>query len=155
MARRYGIGERLRTNPPAIVHSMGIQPRGGKMRNPLSDAYEFLFSNTVRGRAPIYFFILMLLASLAIAAYNLARDSSQLTATNIYLWFARCAIGGLWFEQTLWKLPPTFTDNPDGASGGLRFWMTQMGQYAAFDVQRAFVNDIVLPHFKAFAYQVW
>lgn len=125
------------------------------MRNPLSDAYEFLFSSTVLGRAPIYFFILLLLASLVIAAYNLARDASQRTAANVYLWFARCAIGGLWFEQTLWKLPPTFTDNPDRVSGGLRFWMTQMGQYAAFDVQRAFVNDIVLPHFKVFAYQVW
>lgn len=125
------------------------------MRNPFSDTYEFLFSNTVLGRAPIYFFILLLLASLAIAAYNLARDSSQRTVTSIYIWFARCVIGGLWFEQTLWKLPPTFTDNPDGVTGGLRYWMTQMGQHAAFDVQRAFVNNIVLPHFKVFAYQVW
>jgi uncharacterized membrane protein YphA (DoxX/SURF4 family) len=125
------------------------------MRNPFSDTYHFLFSNTVLGRAPIYSFTLLLLASIVIAAYNLSRDSSQRSTTNIYIWFARLAIGGLWFEQTLWKLPPTFTDNPDGVSGGLRFWMTQMGQYAAFDVQRAFVNNVVLPHFKLFAYQVW
>jgi uncharacterized membrane protein YphA (DoxX/SURF4 family) len=134
---------------------MGVQPGGEMMRNPFSDAYEFLFSNTVLGRAPIYFFIFLLLASFVIAAYNLLRDSSQRTATNIYIWLARCAIGGLWFEQTLWKLPPTFTDNPDGVTGGLRYWMTQMGQYAALGVQSAFVNNIVLPHFKVFAYQVW
>jgi uncharacterized membrane protein YphA (DoxX/SURF4 family) len=125
------------------------------MRNPFSDAYEFLFTNTVLGRMPIYFFILLLLASLAIAAYNLLRYPSQRKATYLYIWFARCTIGGLWFEQTLWKLPPTFTDNPDGVSGGLRYWMTQMSQSAAFDLQRAFVSNIALPHFKVFAYQVW
>ncbi|MGH9883774.1 MAG: hypothetical protein ACRD6N_20310, partial [Pyrinomonadaceae bacterium] len=33
--------------------------------------------------------------------------------------------------QMLWKMPPTFTDNPDG-SGGLRYWMGEMAMYAAF-----------------------
>ncbi len=125
------------------------------MRNPFSDTYQFLFSSSVHGRLPLYFFILLALASIVIALYNLARDSTQRTAPNVYIWLARFFIGCLWFEQTLWKLPPTFTDNPDGMTGGLRFWMMQMSQYAAFGLQRSFVSNIVFPQFKFFAYQVW
>jgi uncharacterized membrane protein YphA (DoxX/SURF4 family) len=51
-------------------------------------------------------------------------------------------------------MPLTFTDNPDG-SGGLRFWMGEMVQYAAFKPHGALVNDLILPHFKIFAFQVW
>jgi len=125
------------------------------MRNPFSDALQFLLSSSVHGRLPLYFFILLALASIAIALYNLSRDVSQRTAPNIYICLARFFIGAMWFEQTLWKLPPTFTDNPDGTTGGLRFWMMQMSQYAAFDLQRTFVSGMVLPNFKFFAYQVW
>jgi uncharacterized membrane protein YphA (DoxX/SURF4 family) len=60
----------------------------------------------------------------------------------------------MWYEQTLWKMPPTFTDNPDG-SGGLHYWMSEMVQYAAFKPHGAIVNDLILPHFKIFAFQVW
>jgi len=125
------------------------------MRNPFSDALQFLFSSSVHGRLPLIFFMLLALASVAIALYNLARDASQRTASSIYIWLARFFIGALWFEQTLWKLPPTFTDNPDGVTGGLRYWMMQMSQHAAFDLQRSFVSGMILPNFKFFAYQVW
>lgn len=125
------------------------------MRNPFSDAFQYLLSSSVHGRAPLYLFMLLALASVGIALYNLSRDASQRTALNIYTWLARFFIGSMWFEQTLWKLPPTFTDNPDGVTGGLRYWMTQMSQHAAFGAHRSFVSGAVLPNFKFFAYQVW
>jgi hypothetical protein len=59
---------------------------------------------------------------------------------------ARIVVGYMWYEQTLWKLPPSW--------GGLRFWVDQSGHYAA-SWYRAFVNGVVLPHFGFFAAQVW
>jgi hypothetical protein len=55
----------------------------------------------------------------------------------------------MWFQQTLWKLPPDW-----GGPGGLRFWIEQSGTYAT-PWYRAFVNGVVLPNFGLFAPQVW
>jgi hypothetical protein len=60
----------------------------------------------------------------------------------------------MWWQQSLWKLPPAYTDNPDG-SGGLRYWMGEMAKWASTGLQRHFVKDIVLPHFYFFAPQVY
>lgn len=124
------------------------------MSAPLHDLFQFFQQSTLHGRFPIYLFILLLLASIVIAVFNLVRDSRQRTVQNLYLWFARIVIGGMWYQQMLWKLPLTFTDNPDG-SGGLRYWMEEMGKYAAFKPHASLVNDLMLPNFKLFAFQVW
>jgi len=60
----------------------------------------------------------------------------------------------MWWQQTLWKLPPTYTDQEDG-SGGLRFWMEEMTKNAAFGAQASFVKDVILQHFQFFAPQVY
>ena len=60
----------------------------------------------------------------------------------------------MWYQQMLWKMPPTFTDSPDG-SGGLGYWMGEMVKYASFRSQASLVNDLMLPNFKLFAFQVW
>lgn len=124
------------------------------MSNPLHDLFQFFLQNTQHGRFPIFLLIILLVASTIIAFLNFARDSEQRTVQNLYLWLARVFIGGMWYQQMLWKLPPTFTDRPDG-SGGLRYWMEEMVQYAAFKPHASLVNDLILPNFKLFALQVW
>ena len=124
------------------------------MPNPFSDFLRFLQTNTIHGRFPIYAFVLLLLASVAIALFNLARNPEQRTVKKTYTWMARLCVGSMWYQQMLWKMPPTFTDSPDG-SGGLRYWMEEMGKYAAFKQHAALVNELLLPHFKLFALQVW
>jgi uncharacterized membrane protein YphA (DoxX/SURF4 family) len=59
----------------------------------------------------------------------------------------------MWWQATLWKLPPLYTDEPDQPFGktGLAFWMIRLGKTAALPVQADFVNHIVLPHFYLFA----
>jgi uncharacterized membrane protein YphA (DoxX/SURF4 family) len=59
----------------------------------------------------------------------------------------------MWWQQTLWKLPPYYTDHPDQPFGatGLAYWMGLMGKSAAIPQQAEFVNNIVLPHFYVFA----
>ena len=66
-----------------------------------------------------------------------------------FLGVARIVVGYMWFQQTLWKLPPDW-----GGSGGLRYWVELSGQYAV-PWYRTFVNGVVLPHFSLFAPQVW
>ena len=124
------------------------------MSNPFQDLFAFFQKNTLYGRFPIYALIFLLIASVVIALITLARDSEQRNIQNVYMWLARFFVGGMWYQQMLWKMPPTFTDSPDG-SGGLRYWMEEMGKYAAFKPHAALVNDLMLPHFKVFAFQVW
>jgi uncharacterized membrane protein YphA (DoxX/SURF4 family) len=59
----------------------------------------------------------------------------------------------MWWQQTLWKLPPYYTDHPDQPFGktGLAYWMILLGKSAAVPAQADFVNNIVLPHFYLFA----
>ncbi|MBI4639635.1 MAG: DoxX family protein [Candidatus Tectomicrobia bacterium] len=119
--------------------------------NPFSDTLSFL----MRNEWPIYLFWLLLLGSIVIALINLSRDPEQHTVAHGWMWIARLFIGGLWWQQTLWKLPPTYTDNPDGVSGGLHYWVGEMAQYAAFGLQSDFVKNVIQPYFYFFAPQVY
>jgi uncharacterized membrane protein YphA (DoxX/SURF4 family) len=111
--------------------------------NPLTDMLGFL----TKPQWPIYIFWLLLLGSIGLALVNLLQDPKQRTASHVWLWLARLVIGGMWWQQTLWKLPPTFD--------GLHYWLDQMAQHAAFAWQRAFVQQIVQPHFSFFAAMVY
>lgn len=119
--------------------------------NPFSDTIGFL----LRGGWPIYVFWLLLLVSISVAVINLRRYPEQRTAAHVWMWIVRLFIGAMWWQQTLWKLPPTYTDNPDGVSGGLHYWVGEMAKHAAFGWHSSFVKDVVQPHFYFFALQVY
>ncbi len=119
--------------------------------NPFSDALAFL----LRGWWPILILWLLLLGSVGLAVFNLRGHPEQRTAGHVWIWIARVFVGVLWWQQSLWKLPPTYTDNPDGVSGGLHHWVGEMAKHAAFGLQGAFVKDVVQPHFSFFAPQVY
>jgi uncharacterized membrane protein YphA (DoxX/SURF4 family) len=119
--------------------------------NPFSDLLSFLMQHWW----PIYLFWLLLVGSIGIALVNLARDPEQRTGRHIWMGAMRVLIGGMWWQQTLWKLPPTYTDNPDGVSGGLHYWIGEMIQYAAFSGQSWLVQHIIQPNFYVFAPQVY
>ena len=113
--------------------------------NPIADAIEFL-----TGSSLFYVFILLVAASLIIAGINLSRDPGQRNIKDISIFVLRFFIGCMWWQQSLWKLPPTYTDHADG-SGGLRYWVDRMVDGAAFQLQSDFVHYVVQPHFLAFA----
>ena len=98
-------------------------------------------------------FWLLLIASAAIAAYVAARMPDQRSGRHVARWIFRFLIGAMWWQQTLWKLPPHYTDQPDEPFGttGLANWMKIMGQHASIPLQADFVNQIVLPNFYWFA----
>lgn len=116
-------------------------------------AYLQGFTNKPSGA--IYVFWLLLFAGIYIGVYNLRYDSEQRKPAHAWIWTARLLIGGMWWQQTLWKLPPTYTDNPDGVSGGLHYWVGEMVRNAAFSWHSALVEKVIQPNFNFFAAQVY
>ncbi len=119
--------------------------------NPFSDTFEFLMAGTW----PIYVLWMLLLSGAAVALYNLRRSPEQRTAQHAWQWIARLIMGAMWWQQSLWKLPPYYTDNPGVEDSGLRHWVLEMVNNAAFGLQSSFVQKVVLPHFNLFAPQVY
>jgi hypothetical protein len=118
--------------------------------NPFWDALQFL----VEPKWSTGIFWVLLLASVAVAVIAFRRDPAQRTLPHLWMFLSRLVIGAMWWQQSLWKPPPTYTTAADG-SGGLRMWMEEMTKYAAFGPHARFVQDVVLEHFSFFAAQVW
>src|SRR5712691_6367659 len=117
--------------------------------NPISDVIGFLLQP---GWTTVIFWLLVL-ASIAIAVHVYRTIPGQRTIEHVSNWAFRLLIGCMWWQQTLWKLPPFYTDHPDQPFGetGLAYWIGVMGKSAAIPLQADFVNNIVLPHFYLFA----
>lgn len=116
--------------------------------NPLSDVAQFL--TQISWTTGVYW--LLLIGSIAVACYAWATIESQRTPRHLGNWLCRLLIGSMWWQQTLWKLPPYYTDHPeDPTNTGLYYWMTQLGKSPSIPLQADFVNNIVLPHFYLFA----
>jgi uncharacterized membrane protein YphA (DoxX/SURF4 family) len=116
--------------------------------NPLADALHFL----VQPAWTTVIYWLLLLGSMAIALQAWRSIPSQRSWSHVGNWLCRFFVGTMWWQQTLWKLPPLYTDNPsDPLNSGLHYWMTREGQSAAISLQADFVNHLVLPHFYLFA----
>jgi uncharacterized membrane protein YphA (DoxX/SURF4 family) len=106
--------------------------------NPLHDAVQFLTQPT--WFTPV--FCLLLLASVAIAALVWRGDPAQRSPRSLGIGGLRVLMGAMWWQQTLWKIPPHFD--------GLRFWMEQEAEHAAIPLQGDLVRDIVLPNLAVF-----
>jgi len=116
--------------------------------NPLSDVVQFL----IQPAWTTGIFWLLLLGSIAIAVYAFATIESQRSSRHVCDWILRLLIGSMWWQQTLWKLPPFYTDHPDQpTTTGLYYWMTALVKGASIPLQSDFVKTIVLPHFYLFA----
>ena len=117
--------------------------------NPATDVIAFL--TTPSWTTAVFW--LLIVASIVIAVTAWARIPEQRTGRNLAAWAFRFLIGAMWWQQSLWKLPPFYTDQPNEPFGttGLAYWMKQLGEHAAVPLQADFVNHIVLPNFYLFA----
>jgi len=116
------------------------------MPTPLSDFWDFLIGNTDDHNALgawkyllVALFLALIVASITIAVKNWREDPSQRSASHLATWFVRVLIGAMWFQGMLWKLPLP-------VSGGLKYWLEQMANRAAFDWHRELVTGIYLPY---------
>jgi hypothetical protein len=85
----------------------------------LQDAVAFLSML----RAPTVIFWLLLVGSCTIAVAALRADPAQRTAQHICIWLLRLIVGSMWWQQSLWKIPPNYD--------GLIYWMKQMVDHAS------------------------
>ena len=116
--------------------------------NPLTDFVHFM----LRPGWPTFVFWVLMIASVAIAIYCLATMPAQRRVFHLGNWACRVVIGAMWWQQTLWKLPPYYTDNgtPSGTNE-LAHYLTVEGKSAAIPLLKDFVNHVVSPHFSLFA----
>jgi uncharacterized membrane protein YphA (DoxX/SURF4 family) len=119
-------------------------------RNPFTDVWQFLTGATGDYMALggwryllVALFLTLILTSLYIAACNWREDPAQRTAMHLGTWLVRVLIGCMWFEGMLWKLPLP-------VSGGLQYWVEQMGTRAAFEFHRQLVTGFLIPHLYLF-----
>jgi uncharacterized membrane protein YphA (DoxX/SURF4 family) len=107
--------------------------------DPLHDAVRFL---TQTGWfTPVFW--LLLLCSVVFAVLVWRSDPAQRTPRAVGLWVLRVLVGCMWWQQTLWKIPPNYA--------GLRYWMEQEAAHAAVLLQGNLVRDVVLPNLALFA----
>jgi uncharacterized membrane protein YphA (DoxX/SURF4 family) len=106
--------------------------------NPFDDLIAFL----TKSDWPTPVFWLLLLGSCAIAITAWRRVPEQRTARSLGIWVLRLIMGGMWWQQSLWKIPPNFD--------GLIYWMKQMVEHASIELQGRLVGAIVLPHIGLF-----
>ena len=118
-------------------------------RTPITDVWEFLTAPSWTTAV----FWLFVVASIVIALSALMRLPEQRGLKPLLDWPLRFVIGAMWWQESLWKLPPYYTDDPSAPFGatGLAFWMGQMAKFAPFKLHAWFVQNVVLAHFYLFA----
>lgn len=107
--------------------------------NPAYDVLGFLTKPTW----PTAPFWLLLIGSCVIAAAVIRRQPGQRTVRDVAIWQLRFIVGVMWWQQSLWKIPPNYD--------GLIYWMKQMVDHAAIPLQSELVARIVLPNIAVFA----
>jgi uncharacterized membrane protein YphA (DoxX/SURF4 family) len=105
---------------------------------PWNDAADFLSKSA--WTTPVCW--LLLAASLIVAWFAFARLPEQRSPRAVAIWLLRLLIGAMWWQQSLWKIPPNFD--------GLKYWMQQMVDHAAIPLQGRLVAQIVLPNITLF-----
>ena len=110
--------------------------------NPLFDTAKFLVQP---GWTTAIFWVL-LLGSVAIALYVHHTIPSQRSVAHLGNWGIRLLIGCMWWQQTLWKLPPFYTDQPQEPFGttGLAYWMGLMASTFAWHLLDQVEDDFGL-----------
>ena len=106
--------------------------------NPIRDVVAFL----VTPAWPTAVFWLLLIANIAIAVAAWRREPAQRSGRHVAIWLLRLVIGGLWWQQSLWKIPPNYD--------GLVYWMKQMVDHASTLQQSALVRDVIIPRITLF-----
>ncbi|MDB5403482.1 MAG: hypothetical protein JWQ55_5500 [Rhodopila sp.] len=106
--------------------------------NPVSDLLVFL-TNPIW---PTAVYWVLLLAGFAIAFSAWQREPAQRSARNVGIWLLRLIMGTMWWQQSLWKIPPNYD--------GLVFWMKQIVAHASIPLQAAMVDRLVLPNISVF-----
>jgi uncharacterized membrane protein YphA (DoxX/SURF4 family) len=108
-------------------------------QNPLTDAFAFVTKASWTTAA----FWLLVVVSMAAALAAWRRDPAQRTAYHFGRAVLRFLVGCMWWQQSLWKIPPHY-------DWGLIHWMQEMVEHGSIPLQSNLVRDVVLPNIAVF-----
>jgi uncharacterized membrane protein YphA (DoxX/SURF4 family) len=111
--------------------------------NPISDGLTFLTEGY--WATPAFWAIFIASLIIAAAAFTLLKE--QRTVDHLVRYIVRGVVGLMWWQQSLWKVPPYFE--------GLRHWTEEMVKNAAFPIQARLIEALVLPNFEPFGYLIY
>ncbi len=106
--------------------------------NPITDVLHFL--TVARWTTPVFW--LLLIGSAAVALQAWRADPTQRSVRHIGICLLRIVVGVMWWQQSLWKIPPGYD--------GLIHWMQEMVDHASTHLQSVLVRDFVLPNIAVF-----
>ncbi len=106
--------------------------------NPITDVLHFL--TVAKWTTPVFW--LLLIGSAAIAVQAWRADPTQRSVRRIGICLLRIVVGVMWWQQSLWKVPPEYD--------GLIHWMQEMVAHASTHLQSVLVRDFVLPNIAVF-----
>jgi uncharacterized membrane protein YphA (DoxX/SURF4 family) len=109
--------------------------------NPIGNALAFLVATEKFWFTVIFW--LLLLGSAAAAALAWRADPAQRSLRHIGYGLMRVVIGIMWWQQSLWKIPPHW-------DWGLIHWMEVIVEHASTQLQSTLVRDLVLPNIAVF-----
>lgn len=113
--------------------------------NPVHDAILFLSKGAYLAQHEHIFVVLywiLLAVALVGALIAWRRQTAERGARALGILLLRVLTGTMWWEQSLWKIPPHY--------GGLIYWMKQEVAHAAVPLQGTLVKVIVLPNIGIF-----
>ena len=111
--------------------------------NPFSDGLFFLTENY--WATPAFWVILIVSLTIAVTAFTTLPE--QRTVSHLVRYIVRGVVGLMWWQQSLWKVPPDFE--------GLRHWTEELVKNAAFSIQSSLIESVVLPNFVPFGYVIY
>jgi uncharacterized membrane protein YphA (DoxX/SURF4 family) len=85
---------------------------------------------------------ILLLSGIVIALRTWRSDPAQRNLQTIGVWLMRVLMGTMWWQGSLWKIPPNF--------GGLLYWMKQVVEHAAIPLQATLYAQLVIPNIAVF-----
>jgi uncharacterized membrane protein YphA (DoxX/SURF4 family) len=106
--------------------------------SPVGDLLVFL-TNPIW---PTAVFWVLLLASCGIALSAWRRQPAQRSVRSVAIWLLRVIVGTMWWQQSLWKIPPNFD--------GLLYWMKQIVAHSSVPLQGTIFDRLVVPQIGVF-----
>ncbi len=91
---------------------------------------------------PTAVFWILLLGSIVSAARAWRDHPGQRDLRHIGIWAVRVAMGTMWWQGSLWKIPPNYD--------GLIYWMKRIVEHAFIPLQSLAFAQIVLPNIAIF-----
>lgn len=111
--------------------------------NPFSDLVAFL--TTPIWPTPVYWVLLIASGGIAFSVWR--RQPTQRTVRRVCIWLLRLIMGTMWWQQSLWKIPPNYA--------GLLYWMKQIAAHSSVPLQAQAFDRLVVPNIAVFGPAVY